>query len=95
MQIAETLPEEVLAKMHAAPKEEEHEVLDPKDLAEYDGECTLDIMLQKLAVVLDICSTRHQLPWLAHASTETFMYRCDLRRSHPLRHDGVSSQGHV
>lgn len=39
MQIAETLPEEVLSKMHAAPKEEEHEVLDPKDLAEYDGEC--------------------------------------------------------
>jgi len=35
-QIAETLPEEVLSKMHAAPKE--HDVLDPKDLAEYDGE---------------------------------------------------------
>ncbi|PRP81789.1 hypothetical protein PROFUN_10778 [Planoprotostelium fungivorum] len=36
-QIPETLPEEVLQKMHAPPKAEDVPVADPKTLLEYDG----------------------------------------------------------
>eukprot|EP01025_Chloroclados_australasicus_P015019 TRINITY_DN1712_c1_g1_i1.p2 TRINITY_DN1712_c1_g1~~TRINITY_DN1712_c1_g1_i1.p2 ORF type:complete len:233 (-),score=37.34 TRINITY_DN1712_c1_g1_i1:197-895(-) len=36
-QIAETLPQEVLDKMHAAPKPADVPVIDPKDLANADG----------------------------------------------------------
>ncbi|TVU42023.1 hypothetical protein EJB05_08405, partial [Eragrostis curvula] len=36
-QVAETLPEEVLGKMHAAPKREEHPVITGRQLADADG----------------------------------------------------------
>jgi NAD(P)H dehydrogenase (quinone) len=37
-QVAETLPEEVLTKMHAPPKNADHPVItDPATLKEYDG----------------------------------------------------------
>ncbi|OEL26507.1 putative NAD(P)H dehydrogenase (quinone) FQR1-like 1 [Dichanthelium oligosanthes] len=35
--VPETLPEEVLGKMHAAPKREEHPVITARELAEADG----------------------------------------------------------
>ncbi|KAL6615099.1 hypothetical protein ACP70R_037369 [Stipagrostis hirtigluma subsp. patula] len=36
-QVPETLPEEVLGKMHAAPKREDHPVITARQLAEADG----------------------------------------------------------
>lgn len=36
-QVAETLPEEVLAKMHAPPKDASVPVIQPNQLADYDG----------------------------------------------------------
>lgn len=37
MQVAETLPAEVLAKMHAPPKDDTVPVIDPHTLPEADG----------------------------------------------------------
>jgi NAD(P)H dehydrogenase (quinone) len=37
LRVAETLPEEVLTKMHAAPPPDDIPVLDPRDLPKYDG----------------------------------------------------------
>lgn len=37
LQIHETLPDEVIAKMHGAPKSTDHPVLDPQKLVDYDG----------------------------------------------------------